>query len=96
MEIDLSNILGSTWLLPVMGLLSWALVKFLDGKFVSTEDFNAYKEARGKEEKEYREFKELGERESYIQRIDKKEQKTRGAVQKLAGHAGVDLPELAD
>ena len=34
--------------------------------------------------------------EKYVMRIDKKEQKTRGAVMKIAGHIDIDLPELAD
>ena len=67
MEIDLNSALNSTWLLPVIGILSWALVKFLDGKFISTADFNAYKEARGEEEREYREYidKELKGRKEH-------------------------------
>lgn len=34
--------------------------------------------------------------EKYVMRIDKKEQRTRGATMKIAGHIDIDLPELAD
>ena len=40
--------------------------------------------------------KEIQELQDYIMRIDKKEQKTRGAVMKMAGNIDIDLPELAD
>lgn len=40
--------------------------------------------------------KEFEELEKYIRRIDKKEQKTRNSVMKIAGHIDIDLPELAD
>lgn len=40
--------------------------------------------------------KQFEDLESYVRRIDKKEQKTRGAALKIAGHIDIDLPELND
>ena len=87
MEIDIGNVLGSSWLVPLFVIGSWALVKFLDGKFITMADFNAYKEARGEEEKEYREFvnKELEDKQNYLKAIDKKANDNGKEVARLEG-----------
>jgi len=86
-EQFLENVIGSSWLLPIMGALGWVLVKYLDGKFISVKDFNAYKEARGEEEKEYREFvkEEYDDMRGYIQTVDKKANDNGKEVARLEG-----------
>jgi len=105
----LTGLGGGVVTLFILGLIGKALLaKFREG-MVSNETFDKLvadmnkKFAELKDDKgEYiflakDDFEDVNkEQKDYIMRIDKKEQKTRGAVQKLAGHAGVDLPELAD
>jgi len=62
MEIDISGILHSTWLLPVMGALSWALVKYLGDRFTTTQTFDNYVKAV---DKKYDDLKEEME-ESFV------------------------------
>ena len=59
MEIDLNQVahsaLGSGWLVPILGGGSWALVKYLSDKFITTQTFDNYIKAQ---EKKYKELKE--------------------------------------
>jgi len=86
-EQFLNNVIGSSWLLPLLAILGWILVKYLDGKFLSTDDFNKYKEARGEEEREYREHikDEFEEKQRYIETVDKKANDNGREVARLEG-----------
>jgi hypothetical protein len=86
-EQFLESALGSSWLLPLLGIGGWLLVKYLSDKFISIADFNAYKEARGEESKEYREFikSELDERQEYIIAVDRKVNENAKEIARLEG-----------
>lgn len=83
----LTGLGGGAVVLIILGLVARGLLSKVQEGMVSKEDMDAL-------EIDLR--KEIKELEAYVMRLDKKEQKTRGSVLKIAGHIGIDLPELAD
>ena len=73
-EQFLNNVIGSSWLLPLLALGGWVLRNYLRDTFVSVDDMNAYKEAHDKKYLDYQEFvkHEIDEHQRYIEAVDKK------------------------
>ncbi len=78
---------GGAIMLVILGLVARGVLSKVQEGMVSKDDMS---------DLEIDLKKELEDLQSYVMRIDKKEQKTRNAVMKIAGHTDIDLPELAD
>jgi len=91
MTIDFNQLLhelmANGMFLPVLGLLGWVLRNYLRDKFVSIDDFNAYKEGRGEEEREYREHvkDEFEDKQNYLQTIDRKVNENAKEIARIEG-----------
>ena len=44
-EQFLNGVVGSSWLLPLLALFGWGLVKYLSDKFTTTQTFDNYVKA---------------------------------------------------
>ena len=89
MEINLANVLGSSWLVPLFVIGSWALVKFLDGKFVTTQTFDNYLKSKDKETHDLKEelHSEARDNDNYIKIVDKKAQDNAKSISGLESSA---------
>jgi len=78
---------GGAIMLVILGLVARGVLSKVQEGMVSKDDMS---------DLEIDLKKEIEDLQSYVMLIDKKEQKTRNAVMKIAGHTDIDLPELAD
>jgi len=78
---------GGAIMLVILGLVARGVLSKVQEGMVSKDDMSNL---------EIDLKKEIEDLQSYVMLIDKKEQKTRNAVMKIAGHTDIDLPELAD